>query len=62
MCIGEVCRNTNDVIRLANFYKALLEIDNGSGDPVHQKLLAMKAEIIEKKHFAPLGCRQHEFH
>ena len=29
MRIGEVCLNTNDVIRLANFYKKLLGIDNG---------------------------------
>ena len=36
MRIGEVCLNTNDVVKLANFYKQLLEIDNGSNDEVHQ--------------------------
>lgn len=40
MRIGEVCLNTNDVIRLANFYKALLGIDNGSNDPIHQMLIS----------------------
>ena len=34
MRIGEVSLNTNDVVRLANFYKALLGIDNGSNDAV----------------------------
>lgn len=27
MKIGEVCLNTNDVVKLANFYKQLLGID-----------------------------------
>ena len=39
MKLGEICLLTGDAIRLANFYKALLEIDNGSDDPVHQFLL-----------------------
>lgn len=39
MKIGEVCLLTNDVVRLANFYKALLETDNGSNDKVHQTIL-----------------------
>lgn len=39
MRIGEVSLNTNDVIRLADFYKQLLGIDNGSDDPWHQVLL-----------------------
>lgn len=38
MKIGEVCLLTNDVIRLANFYKLLFRIDNGSDDDVHQLL------------------------
>lgn len=39
MRIGEVCLLTNDVIRLADFYKRLLEIDNGSDDAVHQFII-----------------------
>ena len=39
MKLGEVCFLTNDVARLANFYKSLLNIDNGSEDGVHQKLI-----------------------
>lgn len=40
MKIGEVCLLTNDVIRLANFYKTLLNIDNHSNDDVHQFILS----------------------
>lgn len=40
MRIGEVCLLTNDVVRLANFYKALLGIDNESNDNVHQTLIS----------------------
>lgn len=40
MKIGEVCLLTNDVIGLANFYKQLLHIENGSSDAVHQFLIA----------------------
>lgn len=39
MKIGEVSLLTNDVVRLANFYKQLLEIDNQSEDEVHQALI-----------------------
>lgn len=39
MTIGEVCLLTNNVIALADFYKAILLIDNGSNDPVHQFIL-----------------------
>ena len=39
MKIGEVGLLTNNVIKLANFYKQLLEIDNGSEDEVHQTLI-----------------------
>ncbi|MCE5343344.1 MAG: VOC family protein [Eubacteriales bacterium] len=38
MKIGEVGLLTNDVRRLAAFYKQLLGVDNGSDDPVHQAL------------------------
>ena len=40
MRIGEVCLLTEDVVRLADFYKRLLEIDNGSNDAVHQTIIA----------------------
>ena len=39
MRLGEVCILTNNVVRLADFYKGLLEIDNGSDDEVHQTIL-----------------------
>lgn len=39
MQIGEVCLLTNDVRRLAGFYKRLLAVDNGSDDAVHQFIL-----------------------
>lgn len=40
MKIGEVGLLTNDVVRLANFYKLFLETENESDDPVHQTILA----------------------
>lgn len=40
MKLGEVGFLTNDVIRLADFYKFLLGTDNGSGDGVHQTIIA----------------------
>lgn len=40
MRIGEVGLLTNDVIRLSNFYKQLLEIDNESKDEVHQTIIS----------------------
>ena len=39
MKIGELGLLTNDVVRLADFYKQLLEIENGSNDEVHQVLI-----------------------
>ena len=36
MKIGEVCLITNDVVSLADFYKTLFGIENGSNDEVHQ--------------------------
>jgi Uncharacterized protein conserved in bacteria len=39
MRIGEVSLSTDDVIRLANFYKKLFEIDNDSDDNIHQFIL-----------------------
>ena len=40
MRIGEVSLLTNNVIRLANFYKTLLETGNESNDSIHQTLIA----------------------
>ena len=40
MKLGEVSILTRDVVRLANFYKNLLEINNGSNDAVHQTIIA----------------------
>ena len=40
MKIGEVCLLTNDVRRLADFYKQLLGIENGSDDEVHQFIIS----------------------
>lgn len=39
MKLSEVGLVTGDVRRLADFYKALLEVDNGSDDDAHQVLL-----------------------
>ena len=39
MKIGEVCLLTNDVPRLASFYKRLLEVENDSDDAIHQFIL-----------------------
>lgn len=40
MRLGEVGLLTNDVVKLADFYKALLETDNSSQDQVHQTIIA----------------------
>lgn len=40
MKLGEVCLLTNDVIRLANFYKSLLDIENNSSDTMHQAIIS----------------------
>ncbi len=45
MKIGEVCLLTNDVVRLANFYKELLEVDNGSNDTTHQFILSEETTL-----------------
>ena len=39
MTIGEVCLLTNDVRRLASFYKQLLGVENNSDDEVHQFII-----------------------
>ena len=40
MRLGEVGLLTNDVVKLADFYKALLETNNDSKDEVHQTIIA----------------------
>ncbi len=40
MIIAEVCLLTNDVRKLADFYKKLLEIDNNSDDDTHQFIIS----------------------
>ncbi len=40
MTIGEVCLLTNDVLRLAAFYKQLLGVENGSNDETHQFIIS----------------------
>ena len=39
MTIGEVCLLTNNVPRLAGFYKQLLGVENGSNDETHQFII-----------------------
>ncbi len=45
MKIGEVCLHTTDVVRLADFYKQLFEIDNGSRDRMHQMLICEETQF-----------------
>lgn len=45
MKIGEVCLLTNDVPRLAAFYKELLEIENDSEDETHQFLITEETTL-----------------
>lgn len=45
MKIGEVCLLTNNVVRLANFYKVLFEVDNGSDDDVHQFIISEETTL-----------------
>lgn len=45
MKIGEVCLLTNDVNRLADFYKRLLETDNNSNDETHQFILTEETTL-----------------
>ena len=41
MKLGEVGLLTNDVVKLADFYKEFLGVDNGSNDNVHQTIIAV---------------------
>lgn len=57
--LGEVSILTDDVPRLAAFYKALLGVDNGSDDPVHQTLIARETmlTIFDDGQTKPQGQR-----
>ena len=45
MKIGEVCLLTNDVPRLAAFYRQLLGVEESSSDETHQFVLAGKTAL-----------------
>lgn len=45
MKLGEICLHTNNVVRLANFYKFLLDVENGSYDERHQILIETEPQF-----------------
>ena len=45
MKIGEVCLLTNDVPRLASFYRQLLGVEESSSDETHQFVLAEETAL-----------------
>ena len=45
MNIGEVCLLTNDVRKLADFYKKLLGVDNCSDDDLHQYIISEETTL-----------------
>ena len=45
MKIGEVCLLTNDVPRLASFYRRLLGVEESSNDETHQFVLAEETAL-----------------
>lgn len=45
MILAEVCFETNDVIRLADFYRRLLHIEEESEDEVHQLITGGQVSI-----------------
>lgn len=45
MKIGEVCLLTNDVIKMADFYKTILKVTNGCNDIVHQVIIAEETTL-----------------
>ena len=45
MKIGEVCLLTNNVPRLASFYRQLLGVEESSGDETHQFVLAEETAL-----------------
>ena len=55
MYLGEVSLLTDDVPRLAAFYKALLGVENGSDDPVHQTIIAQETMLTVYNDGLPKG-------
>lgn len=55
MYLGEVSILTDDVPRLAAFYKQLLGMDNGSDDPVHQTIIAQETMLTIYNDGQPKG-------
>lgn len=51
--IGEVCLLTTDVVRLADFYKKLLGLENGSDDTVHQSIIVKETSLTVMKDDTP---------
>ena len=47
MKIGEVCLLTNDVPRLASFYRQLLGVEESSSDETHQVILLGSASFYD---------------
>lgn len=45
MTIGEVSLLTNNVVRLADFYKNLLMVENGDNDDVHQTIISEETQL-----------------
>ena len=45
MNIGEVCLLTNDVRKVADFYKKLLGVDNCSDDDLHQHIISEETTL-----------------
>ena len=45
MKLGEISLLTNDVVKLADFYKALIEIDNESHDETHQTIIVDETQL-----------------
>lgn len=45
MRVGEVCLLTNNVFQLSNFYKTVLDVDNGSDDNIHQFIISEETTL-----------------
>lgn len=57
MLIGEVGLSTNDVNRLADFYRTLLRLPKGDGDPLHQVLISQGTALTVERSGRPLDGR-----
>ncbi len=45
MRLGEVSLLTNQVIRMSDFYKVLLEVENSSNDAIHQTIIGQETML-----------------